>query len=66
LVLANKSLKEVRALLIENSILTPDGKINQETALKLGWHLGPKTRSLAMTLSTGREEEAAQTARVQP
>jgi hypothetical protein len=33
-----------RELLIRNGTLTPEGKINQETAERLGWKLGPKTK----------------------
>jgi hypothetical protein len=35
----------MQRLLIENRTLTPEGKINQETAQRLGWELGPKTNT---------------------
>jgi hypothetical protein len=35
----------LQRLLIENGTLTPDGRINQETAERLGWELGPETRA---------------------
>jgi hypothetical protein len=39
-----KKNRGMQKLLIENGTLTPEGKINQETAAKLNWKLGPKTR----------------------
>jgi hypothetical protein len=42
--MALKKNRGMQKLLIENGTLTPEGKINQETAAKLDWKLGPKTR----------------------
>ena len=53
--------KGVQRLLIENGTLTPDGKINQGTANRLGWKLGPKTHAeweKMMGLQEPRMEQA--------
>jgi len=42
--MALKKNRGMQELLIENGTLTPEGKIDQETAAKLNWKLGPKTR----------------------
>jgi hypothetical protein len=35
----------IQKLLIQNDTLTPEGKINQDTARSLGWRLGAKTEA---------------------
>jgi hypothetical protein len=41
-----ESIKALRAMLIANGILTPEGKLNRELALKLGWEV--KEEDLAL------------------
>jgi len=48
--MALKKNRGMQELLIENGTLTPEGKINQETAARLGWELGPKTEGLEKRL----------------
>jgi hypothetical protein len=47
----------LQRLLIENETLTPDGKINPDTAKRLGWELGPKTKAERLEKSFPKEAE---------
>jgi len=55
--MALKKNRGMQKLLIQNGTLTPQGKINTDTATRLGWKLGPKTRAERLeSMSPGTPE----------
>jgi len=60
--MAQPATRNIRKLLIANGTLTADGKVNQETARRLGWTRQPAKEAADNKTSTARAEPPRQNA----